>query len=154
MALSFSDTLQSNILRQLVLGEGERFVAYRCTAGKLTIGVGHNCDAKPVPGVTKVGDSITTGQSRQLFIEDITTAIKEVQKAFPWVVLLNEPRQAVLYDMAFNMGIGGLKTLKNTLKFIEGGHYEAAAMNIMRSKYAKDVRNDGLGGRYDRAERL
>lgn len=59
----------------------------------------------PYPSITKVGDSITTGQSRQPCIKDIITAIKEMQKAFPWIVLLNEPRQAILYDMAFNMAL-------------------------------------------------
>ena len=154
MSLSFSDEFYPNITKQLTIGEGERLVAYRCPSGKLTVGVGHNCDASPVAGVTKVGDRITPEQSQQLFVGDLNIAIQEVRRAFPWVIELNEPRQAVIYDMAFNMGIGGLQSFTTTMPLIRQGKYAQARMNIFASKYARDVNSDGPGGRFDRVERL
>ena len=58
---------------------------------------------------------------------------KEVRRAFPWVADLNEPRQAVIYDMAFNMGIGGLQSFTTTMPLIREGKYGQARMNIFVS---------------------
>ena len=154
MAFSFSDEFYPNITKQLTIGEGEELVAYRCPSKKLTVGIGHNCDASPVPGVSKVGDRITPELSQQLFVGDLNVAIKEVRRVFPWVAEMSEPRQAVIYDMAFNMGIGGLQTFTTTMPLIRQGKYEQARRNIFASKYARDVNSDGIGGRFDRVERL
>lgn len=133
-------------LRELLhLHEGLRLQAYLCTAGKLTVGYGHNCEAVPVPGVTKVGDAITQKQAEDIFADDMGKCISGVQRALPWVLDLTSPRQAVLYDMAFNMGLGGIKSgllsFRNTLDFIKRGQYGDAARNMLLSKWAEQVKS-------------
>lgn len=154
----FTKDFISNITRQLILSEGEKLSAYYCTAGKLSIGIGHNCEAFPVPGVNKAGDKISPAKSRELFKADLKKAINDVWRYFPWVKDMSEPRQAVFYDLCFNMGIGnrssGLRSFVNTMKAIENGDLARGVQGFMNSKYAKDVRSDGWGGRFDRAERL
>ncbi|MDL2279078.1 glycoside hydrolase family protein [Desulfovibrio sp. OttesenSCG-928-G11] len=153
----FTHSDRARLETQLDHSEGFRLKAYRCTSGRLSIGRGHNCDASPVPGVSKVGDSITREQAEALFQADLDMAIANVRQTLPWVTELSAARQAVLYDMAFNMGVGnskrGLLSFRNTLKYIEFGDYEKAASNMMMSAWAYQV-GDGPGGRFDRAERL
>jgi lysozyme len=125
--------------------EGLRLTAYRCTAGALTIGWGHNCDASPVDGVTKVGDRITRDEAERLFQTDLGNAVWQTRRALAWVTELSPPRQAVLYDMAFNMGIGvpgvsGLLSFRNTLRFAQDGHHPAAARGMLASKWASQVK--------------
>lgn len=133
----FSD--MDRLMDQLRQSEGLRLKAYKDTVGVLTVGYGHNCESSPVGGVSKVGDTISMETAEQLFLEDVMVAVDAVQREFSWVKTLNPARQAVLYDMSFNMGIGTLKTFKNTLKYVQQGDYEQAASNMLKSKWASQV---------------
>lgn len=144
--MEFTALDMGRLSRQLKESEGLRLEAYRCPAGALTIGYGHNCDASPVEGVNKVGDSISQDQANILLAMDIGRSIAQVRKELPWVEDLTAPRQAVLFDMAFNMGIGsaatgkGLLGFKNTLALIKRGQFEEAANGMLASKWAKQVK--------------
>lgn len=124
------------MVRQLRLHEGERLKPYRDTVGKLTIGVGRNLDDR----------GITREESAMLLANDIAAEERELLNALPWVATLDEVRQRVLLDMSFNMGLVGLLGFKRTLATIQAGEYQAAAMMMLDSRWAKQV------GR--RAERL
>lgn len=137
--MPFTERDTERLTAQIQASEGLRLAAYRCTAGRLTVGFGHNCDASPVPGVSRVGDRITREHAEELFQADLAAVVWEVRKALPWVTTLDSPRQAVLYDMAFNMGTRGLLGFRNTLRFIEAGDYKRAARNMLQSKWADDV---------------
>ena len=135
----------SRLGQQLKESEGFRLDAYRCPSGALTIGYGHNCDASPVAGVARVGDCITREEADRLFLSDLEAAMRGVRGALPWVTDLHPPRQAVLYDMAFNMGLGhpgvsGLLSFRNTLGLIQEGRYAEAARSMMQSKWARQVK--------------
>ena len=41
--------------------------------------------------------------------------------------------------MAFNLGVSGLITFKNTLRLISVGHYYEAAEEMLNSKWARQV---------------
>lgn len=125
--------------RQLRLHEGERLKPYRCTAGKLTIGVGRNLDDR----------GITAEESAYLLANDIAREERELLKALPWVAQLDEVRQRVLLDMAFNMGLVGLLGFKNTLATIRAGDYAKAAAMMLDSKWATQV-----GQRAERLSRM
>lgn len=142
---AFSEADIVRLEAQIKASEGFRLNAYRCTTGALTIGYGHNCDASPVDGVARVGDRITRDEAERLLRSDIADAVWSVRDVLPWVTELNAPRQAVLYDMAFNMGLGrpgisGLLSFHNTLRLIEEGHYTEASHNMLLSKWARQVK--------------
>ena len=130
---------QQALVRQLRLHEGERLKAYRCTAGKVTIGVGRNLDDR---GITRDESAILLGN-------DIKAVETELLRALPWVGQLDDVRQRVLLDMAFNMGVVGLLGFKRTLAVIEAGQYEQAAAMMLDSKWAKQV-----GQRAERLSRM
>lgn len=119
----------SNLKDLLTLHEGVRRKPYRCTAGKLTIGVGFNLD-----------DVGLYPEEIDFILENRIRRLKpEIDKAFPWVENLAEVRKAVIYDMAYNMGITTLQTFKRTMESIRYGHYELAAQQMLQSKWAKQV---------------
>lgn len=127
------------MVRQLRLHEGERLKPYRCTAGKLTIGVGRNLEDR----------GITREESAMLLANDIAAEERELLNALPWVATLDEVRQRVLLDMSFNMGLIGLLGFKRTLATIQAGEYQAAATMMLDSKWAKQV-----GQRAERLSRM
>lgn len=145
--MSFSKEDNDRLIKQLHRDEGARkdskgnHVAYRDTLGILTIGYGHNCEANPVLGVEKEGDTISDELANTLFSQDLFWHVSRARGRWPWIEKLDPARQAVLYNMAFNLGIEGLSTFKNTLRFIEQGAYRSASENMMSSRWASQVGN-------------
>lgn len=115
----------------LILHEDEKLKAYKCTAGKNTIGVGRNLD--------DVG--ISKEESRFLLANDIKRVKTELAKALPWTEKLDPVRLAVLLDMCFNLGLGGLLKFKNTLAYFQAGDFQKAADNMLLSLWAKQVKS-------------
>lgn len=137
--MAFTDDDIARLAADVKKAEGFRLKAYRCSAGVLTVGYGHNCESSPVPGVKKVGDSISHEQAEVLFERDLSKCVWQVRENLPWVINLNAPRQAVLYEMAFQLGLGGMLGFKNTLLHIERGNYADGAAGFLSSKWAKQT---------------
>lgn len=133
------------LVKELRRDEGEKLIAYRDSLGYWTIGVGHLIDpvkgADPAPfGIDlRHGTAITRNQSEMLLLQDIKEKKAELDKKLAWWRNLTDARQRVILNMAFNLGVGGLLGFKNTLAAISVGDYEAAAANMLKSKWAKQV---------------
>lgn len=120
-------------LRKLIeLHEGRVPHAYQDSLGYWTIGVGHLIDKRKGG---KLPDSIID----ILLEHDIHEHRKEMLAALPWANQLDEVRQAVLTDMAFNLGVNGLLGFKNTLESVRLGLYHKAAGQMLQSKWATQV---------------
>jgi lysozyme len=125
-----TEALMNRIKAQLVRHEGLRLKPYRCTAGKLTIGIGRNLDDR----------GISQKEAYALLERDILDFEQQLLNAIPDVYNgLDEVRQSVLLNMCFNLGLKGLLEFKNTLAFIGAGDWERAANNMLASKWAKQV---------------
>jgi lysozyme len=120
---------RQKLIQQLRRHEGERLKPYRCTAGKLTIGVGRNLDDR----------GITAEESAYLLSNDIDRVWTELKARLPWMTGLNDVRQRVLLDMAFNLGIDGLLKFRNTLATIQAGNYQKAGEMMLDSVWAAQV---------------
>ena len=125
-----------NLRKQLITFEDWRLSAYPdpLTGGEpWTIGVGH-C------GPEVCEDTVWTGtQVNAALDKDITEKTAQCREAFPWFDSLNEPRQAVLVGMCFQMGITGLKKFTRTLAAVRDGHYEHAANGMRNSLWARQT---------------
>lgn len=100
--------------------------------GNLTIGVGHNLEALPLP--ERIIDD--------LFIYDYSRIYRELETLFPFVHTLSSARATILTDMAFNLrgNAHGLKTKwPNTMAAMQRGDWEFVFRVIMKSKYLNDV---------------
>ena len=118
-----------DIYTQLMRDEGIRHKMYKDSVGIETIGVGHNLQAK----------AISQRAVEVILEDDVQDTIKELHAALPWVKDLSDARRGVLINMAFNLGIKGLLSFKNTLKAIQEGRWEDARKGILDSKYAQQV---------------
>jgi len=121
---------------QLIDHEGLELKPYRCTAEKLTIGVGRNIEDR----------GITEDEARYLLKNDIKIVEDELLERKPEVAGLDSVRQRVLVDMGFNIGLPTLMKLQNLWAAIEEEDWDEASAQMMDSRWAKQV------GR--RAERL
>ncbi len=128
MASSFMDALVADLKRD----EGERLRPYVDTVGKITIGVGHN--------LTDLG--ISQAISDALLAEDIAGAEWLLDTYFTWWRTLDEPRQLVVLNLAFNLGPRreqperiaarkGLLAWTATMGHIQAGDYLAAAESLL-----------------------
>ena len=129
-----SDQLLNQELRR---DEGVRYSPYKCSAGKDTVGVGHNLEANPLPEGTTY--PLNDSQVDAILTSDIEDVFRSLDRRLPWWATLTPARQRVLVNMCFNLGINGLLTFKNTLKAIQEGKYELAAANMRASKWATQV---------------
>ena len=127
------------LMQQLMRDEGKRLDMYRCPAGYLTIGYGHNLETTP----------ISARAAAVILEDDVNAIITELAYRLPWVFLgeaRNEARNGVLVNMAYNMGVNGLLTFKKFLTAVQLGDWATAKAELLDSKYATQVG--------DRAKRL
>ncbi|MDR1398269.1 MAG: glycoside hydrolase family protein [Desulfarculales bacterium] len=139
------------LIEQLKRHEGFRAKIYLDTVGKRTIGYGRNIDDVPLSaselrllgGISPkeiIEKGVSKAQAETLLILEIQRLHAELKKNLSWFPELDEARQAVLINMAFNLGIKGLLGFTNTLRNIELGSYAQAARNMLASKWAGQVK--------------
>jgi len=144
---------------------------YRCTGGEVTVGIGHAihsaADAQkltwdtgadqaaaayaviagaPKGQVAKNYAPLTTCRMSNDAIDALTAAdidafTAQLRAALPKFDTYPAPAQAALFDMAYNLGIGGLKKFPHMLAAVDAGDWEAAAQQSHRNGI-QDARNN------------
>lgn len=117
------------IAAELRRDEGVRLKPYRCSAGRLSIGVGRNLD--------DVG--ISAAEAELLLDNDIARAATDLDRALPWWRGLSEGRQRALVNMAFNLGLPRLLGFSAMLAALRAGDYARAAAEALNSRWAGQV---------------
>ena len=125
----------SKLTEMLRRHEGVETHAYKCTAGKITIGVGRNID--PAGGIGLSDDEV-----EYLLENDIARCAEELGREFPWFSgLINDARRDALIDLCFNVGITSLRNFKMANAAMAEDDYEKAADEYMNSRWASQVGN-------------
>ena len=119
-----------NIKEQIQRDEGYRGSPYKCSEGYWTIGYGRNLETNPM----------TVDEAGYLLNNDIKEVVHKL-KDIGLVSDVNDPRQAVWVNMAFQLGVSGLLRFKNTLRYYQDGDYESCAHEMLDSKWAKQTSN-------------
>lgn len=125
-----------NLRDQLIEFEGWRNAAYPdplTNGDPWTIGVGHT-GPEVFKGLMWSDELIS-----KTLDDDIAKKTAEVRKVLPWFDRLNEPRQAVLVGMAFQMGTAGMLGFNRTLASIRDERWDDAANGMLLSKWAKQT---------------
>lgn len=112
--------------------EGSRAFAYRCTTGKLTIGIGRNIDEDGGLGLSKQ-------EIQVLLTNDIIRVEEELSNSLPWVISLDCTRLDALVDICFNLGLPRFLRFAKALDALEAGDYDKAADEFMDSRWANQV---------------
>jgi lysozyme len=141
----------TELLDQLVLHEGLELLPYKDSLGIDTIGIGRNLEHRGLDEeeLTHLGKDIsdicewgiTKEQAYYLAERDIKIVEKEVCEAHPCVLELDEIRQRVIIDMAFNMGVPRLNKFKKMWKAIEEENFEESKIQMLDSRWASQVGN-------------
>lgn len=109
---------------------GKRRVECACAIpGHLTIGVGHNLDVNPIDA-----DLLMS-----LFDRKRMAVENEVLSEFPWAKDLHEPRYAVIVNMAYNMGVGGVMEFHRMIDAIGQQDWARAAAEMRNSTWYRQV---------------
>ena len=122
------------LIEILKIHEGVETHAYKCSASKITIGVGRNID--PEGGIGLSEDEID-----YLLQNDIDRIITELDFEYGWFSELNEARQDAMIDISFNLGQTRLRKFKKALTAMEKSDWDTAANEFMDSKWSKQVGN-------------
>tara|TARA_R100000541_G_scaffold18259_1_gene28048 strand:+ start:1451 stop:1870 length:420 start_codon:yes stop_codon:yes gene_type:complete len=120
---------KTKLAEQLKKHEGLKLKPYTDTVGKLTLGIGRNLEDK----------GISEQEALFMLNNDVDYFYDKIKKEINWFCALNDARQNVLVNMAFNLGVAGLLTFKNTLRLVGVGHFCEAADEMLNSKWAKQV---------------
>ena len=118
---------------QLRRDEGTRAAAYQDHLGFWTIGVGRLIDSR------KPGAGLRPDEIDHLLRNDINDRVAALQKALPWFSVLDESRQGVLLNMAFQLGTDGLLAFRQTLGLVRDGKYTEASEQMLKSKWAEQT---------------
>ncbi len=106
---------------------------YECPAGFPTVGYGRNLDIFPLEDHESL--PMTESDARLWLFDRMVEVRKEVVVAIPPVILMPPQVRLVLTDMAFNLGIKGLKGFKKMLQALRDEDYKLAAEELRDSKY-------------------
>lgn len=120
----------SRLKYQLIYDEGKRHRPYRCTAGKLTIGVGRNLE--------DVGLSDATID--QMLMEDIVKCTSQGKTIFKdkWETF-SDSRKAGIINMIFNLGYIGFCQFKMMIAAINANDKLAIRAHGANSLWARQV---------------
>lgn len=150
------------LLAQLAVEEGIRLRIYLDTEGNDTLGIGYNVTSRGFDFMERTlrrkvaqahgADIITRPEAFQVCAADIARVEAAVKVHWPFYLKLDDVRQRVAVDMAFNMGFSALG-FKNTIAAIERRDWSRASRELYKSKWSRQV-GDGEGGRFDRCDRL
>ena len=124
----------TQLIEQLKRHEGLKLEPYKCTAGKLTIGIGRNLE--------DVG--ISEQEAEMLLLNDIERAGRLLKDKFPWTMELDEVRFAALINFTFNVGIGTVSKFVNAMALLKAGNYDTAADEFLQSRWASQVGHRAL----------
>ena len=109
--------------------EHGRHVVYDDSLGVPTIAYGRNLRHR----------GLSESEARFLLSNDIDETVADVNERLPWVEDMNGPRRAVVYDMAFNMGMSSFLGFRNTLRAMKRGKYRRASKRMLKSLWADQV---------------
>lgn len=115
--------------KDLLIDEGLRLKPYKCTQGKLTIGVGRN--------IEDIG--ISKDEAEYMLENDLDRIKLELNRNFSWWKRMSEPRQRALMNMCFQLGIKRLLGFKKMLAAMEKSDFVNAAFEALDSKWAKQT---------------
>lgn len=117
--------------------EGVRDRPYRDTKGKLTVGVGHNLAATPLPAAWTY--PLSPAQITQLLATDVAATLAQLDTNLKWWRTLSEVRQRVVANMAFNLGISKLLGFRQALGAMQEGAWDVAADQMRASEWYGQV---------------
>ena len=119
-------SFESDLIKQIKEHEGLRLKPYKCPAGKLTIGYGHNLE----------DNGLSQSVCEYILIEDIEETKKNLYAVFTKDFFddLNDKQKIALIDMMFNLGLSRFLTFKKFILAVKNKDFIKASAEIINSR--------------------
>ena len=124
---------------QLKIDEGVKYEIYNDHLGYATFGIGHLVVEGDEEYGKPVGTPVSEERVNSVFDSDVATYVTEAKKVFPNLDTLPEEAQEVIVNMCFNMGAPRLSKFKKFIGGVNSGDWNTAAVEMMDSRWAKQV---------------
>tara|TARA_Y100001973_G_C5051614_1_gene258000 strand:+ start:286 stop:696 length:411 start_codon:yes stop_codon:yes gene_type:complete len=119
------------LIEAVKLSEGFRDKVYKCTEGYDTIGYGF-----------AVKDLVLDEDiAEMILVRKLESLIERVHKKFPFVKNLPEKAQEVVYEMCYQLGLGGFSKFKRTISYLKLGDYNMCSREMLNSRWARQTPN-------------
>ena len=136
----------NKLREQLKIDEGVKYEVYDDHLGYKTFGIGHLITTKDEEYGAIIGTIVSEKRVNAVFDTDVNTYIDEAKKVFGNLEEMPQEAQQVIVNMCFNMGSPRLSQFKKFIKAIHDEDWATASVEMLNSKWAKQVG--------DRANRL
>lgn len=97
--------------------------------GTVAVGYGRNLTMNP----------LSQEEASYLLDHDLAQIERNVIQALPWAAHLDAPRQAVLFNMAYNLGLAGLLGFRKMLAAVERQDWNIAKLEILDSRLPEQI---------------
>lgn len=131
-----------SLIESIKVNEGFRANIYQCTAGVDTVGYGFNVNYLEEDelalnnGIVEPMTPEAAHKILELKLEKLKAALI---REFSWVEQKPIIVQEALLEMAYQLGIPKMKSFSQTLTYIKEDNYQQAAINLRKSKWAKQT---------------
>ncbi len=125
----------SKLSDAIISHEGSERYAYQDSMGFTTVGIGRNIDKHG-------GNGLSMDEQLYLLNNDILRCRSELLRCDFYKNEINAVRQDALVELCFNMGLSGLLKFVKMLSFFQEKNYKAATIELVDSKWAKQVSID------------
>tara|TARA_R110000824_G_scaffold252782_1_gene441572 strand:- start:6575 stop:7018 length:444 start_codon:yes stop_codon:yes gene_type:complete len=132
--------------KQLIEDEGCKYEIYLDHLGYKTFGIGHLCKATDPENDLEVGSEVSKERVDECFLNDIEKVIEDCIILYDDFYTLPDEAQLIVANMMFNLGRPRLTNFIRMRKAVNEGNFAEAKIQMLDSKWAKQVPN--------RAERL
>ena len=123
----------------LKIDEGVKYEIYNDHLGYPTFGIGHLVVESDEEHGKPVGTSVSEDRVNAVFDKDVAVMVDEAKKIFPNLDTLPEEAQQVIVNITFNMGRPRLSQFKKFIAGVNAGDWNKAAVEMMDSRWAKQV---------------
>lgn len=126
--LSNMETLESRIIRH----EGFCSFPKYDAKGFYCVGFGHDITKDECDNYSA---GITWEEAEELLYDDLKIIKKNSAKEFTWISNLNDIRQEVIWEMCYQLGVGGVAQFKDMISAIKDNDWDSAAQEMLDSQW-------------------
>ena len=127
--------------KELEIDEGIKHVTYKCSADRLTFGIGHLVLPDEPEYNQPVGTPVSSDRVTECFDRDVGTVIEESKRLYPQFDNLPEEVKLIICNMLFNLGLPTLSKFKDMQAAINDRLWDEAADAMLDSKWARQLPN-------------
>lgn len=126
---------------EIAADEGVKLEIYLDHLGLPTCGIGHLIRESDAEYGLDVGTPISEDRMTELFEEDVQTVLADCEELYSDFNDLPEEVQLIIANMMFNMGRPRLSQFKGMKREVDARDWEAAAAEMLDSRWARQVPN-------------